>query len=289
VARTPRLLEAVKVNLRHLATFYYEEVSNIAVWWVWNIPFQLLQVVFTLLLFKYYALAFGGSSALYGGNFMAFIISGLMVNTLLDSALTVYYEAIGALYLGRVGLGGVHLSRRDYLQLAGVSPLTFVFARVSWRFLMEAVMFALYLVIGVAFFNFPVSTWGDPALAVGIILLGVIACSGLGLISASMYWIAGSYRGVEPISWFVRLAVPLVAGVYVPTEVLPYELRLLGSMLPQTYVISAVREVMLRGAKLPEVAPSLAVLAFQAAVLIPLGLLLLRFSLSLARKRATMY
>jgi len=104
-----------------------------------------------------------------------------------------------------------------------------------------------------------------------------------------MYWIAGSYRGVEPISWFVRLAVPLVAGVYVPTEVLPHELRLLGSMLPQTYVIGAVREVMLRGARLPEVAPSLAVLAFQAAVLVPFGLLLLRFSLTLARKRATMY
>lgn len=105
MAEAARLLEAVRVNSRHLATFYYEEVSRIAVWWAWNIPFHLLQVVFTLLLFKYYALAFGESSPLYGGNFMAFIISGLMVNTYMDCALTVYYEAIGALYLGRMGLG----------------------------------------------------------------------------------------------------------------------------------------------------------------------------------------
>ena len=289
VVKALRVLELIRVNLRHLATFYYEEASNIAVWWAWNIPFQLLQVAFSLLLFKYYALAFGGASPLYGDNFMAFIISGLMVNTYMDCALSVYYEAVGALYLGRVGLGGVHLSRRDYLQLAGISPYVFMFARVSWRFLMETVMFILYFVIGVLFFDFSFSTQGDPALALIIILLGIAACSGLGLISASMYWIAGSYRGVEPISWFIRVAVPLVAGVYIPPEVLPEELRMIGRVLPQTYVISAVREVMLKGAALSEVAPSLVVLAVQAAVLVPLGILLLKLSLSLARRRATMY
>jgi hypothetical protein len=192
------LVERIKVNLRHIAAFYYEEASRIAAWWLWNVPFQLLQILFSLLLFKYYALAFGGSSPLYGGDFMAFIIAGLAINTYMDASLEVYYSSIAALYYGRMGIGGVHLSRRDYLHLAGVSPLAFIFARVSWRYLMETLIFALYIAAGALFFGFRVSAGANLGLVLCIILLSIAACSAVGLISASMYWLAGAYRGVEP-------------------------------------------------------------------------------------------
>ena len=214
------LVERIKINLRQVAAFYYEEASRIAAWWLWNVPFQLLQIRFSLLLFKYYALAFGGSSPLYGGDFMAFIIAGLAINTYMDASLEVYYSSIAALYYGRMGIGGVHLSRRDYLHLAGVSPLAFIFARVSWRYLMETLIFALYIAAGGLFFGFKVSAGANLGLVLCIILLSIAACSGVGLISASMYWLAGAYRGVEPVVWLVRLLAPLAAGIYVPREVL---------------------------------------------------------------------
>jgi ABC-2 type transport system permease protein len=283
------VLERVRVNLGHVATFYYEEVSNIAVWWLWNIPFQFLQIFFSLLLFRYFAAAFGGSSPLYGGNFMAYIISGLMINTYMDASLEVYYHSMAALYHGRMGVGGVHLSRRDFLHLAGISPYVFIFARVSWRYLMETLTFALYLLTGVLFFGFRVSAGVDWGLVFLIVLLSVAACSGIGLVSASMYFLAGAYRGVEPIAWFVRLFVPLAAGIYVPRELLPKELVVIGDILPQTYAASAIRRVLLGGAMLNGVAAELRVLVLQAAVLIPIGIVLLRYSLSLERRRATMF
>jgi len=283
------LVERIKVNLRHIAAFYYEEASRIAAWWLWNVPFQLLQILFSLLLFKYYALAFGGSSPLYGGDFMAFIIAGLAINTYMDASLEVYYSSIAALYYGRMGIGGVHLSRRDYLHLAGVSPLAFIFARVSWRYLMETLIFALYIAAGALFFGFRVSAGANLGLVLCIILLSIAACSGVGLISASMYWLAGAYRGVEPVVWLVRLLAPLAAGIYVPREVLPKELAMLGNLLPQTYAVSAARKALLKGAALGDVAGELFTLTLQAAVLIPVGAALLAYSLSLERKRATMY
>ena len=289
VVKAEALVERIKINLRHVMTFYYEEVSSVAVWWLWNIPFQVVQIIVSLLLFKYFAEAFGASSPYFSGNFMSFIISGLMVNVYLDSSLTVYYESIAALYLGRVGVGGVHLSRRDYLRLAGVSPLTFLFARVTWRYLTETLIAVAYLVVGVLLFGLKVSLQADPWLLALTILLGIAACSGIGLISASMYWLAGAYRGVEPISWFIRLLVPLIAGVYVPREVLPEWLIALGDLLPQTYVIDAARRILLGGAAIARVTRNLRILAHQAAVLLPLGLALLKYSLNVAARRATIY
>jgi ABC-type multidrug transport system permease subunit len=289
VPRLQGLRERVKVNLRHILTFYYEEASRVAVWWLWSIPFQILQIIFSLLLYKYYALAFGGFSPLYGGNFMAFIISGLMINTYMDASLEVYYQSIAALYHGRMGIGGVHLSRRDYLQLAEISPYTFIFARTSWRYLMETIMFTLYFLIGVLFFGFQASMSADPGLVICIILLSIAACSGIGLISASMYWLIGAYRGTEPIAWFTRLLAPLTAGIYIPREILPRELAILGSLLPQTYAADAIRRTLLMGATLNDVKGNIITLALQASILIPIGIIALKYSLTLERKRATMY
>lgn len=85
---------------------------------------------------------------------------------------------------------------------------------------------------------------------------------------------------MEPISWLVRLLAPIAAGVYIPREALPEALIPAGSLLPQTYAVDAVRRVLLGGASLDGVAGNLAALAIQAAVLIPVGVVLLKYSLA---------
>jgi hypothetical protein len=50
-----------------------------------------------------------------------------------------------------------------------------------------------------------------------------------------------------------------------------------------------MRKVLLGGAVLSDVAAELGVLVLEALVLIPVGVVLLRYSLSLERKRATMF
>ncbi len=281
--------ELIKSHLKCIKLIYSSEIAAMSVWWMWNLPFQAIQIAFSLLLFKFLASALGGSSPLYGGNFMAFIISGLMVNTYLDTALSGWYDALSSLYRGRFATGGVTLSMRDYLYLAGIPPSLYLFAKVSWSFIMSTSLFISYLCLGLLLFNFKIPPYADYASLTLLIVLGITSCSGLGLISASMYWIAGAYRGVEPIRFFVRLLVPLVSGIYIPTEVLPSELRTVGLFLPHTYVVRGIRKILFRGLGLQEVALEMFILALQTLVLIPVGILLLRFSLELERKRGTIY
>ncbi len=284
-----RLKEKVKLNLKYIATFYYEETTKIIAWWLWNIPFQFFQILFSLLLFKYYALALKGSSFLFEGDYMAYIISGLMLNTYMDASMDVYYSSMVALYHGRIiGFGGISLSRKDYLQMAGISPYIFIFARASWRYLMETIMFILYFIIGAYCFGIKALINFNLNIVI-IILLSILACSGIGLISASMYWLAGAYRGVEPIVWFIRILVPLACGVYVPREILPRELKLIGDILPQTYAVNAMRKILLKQSSLNEILDHLMALILQIIMLIPVGILLLKYSLALERKRATAY
>lgn len=282
-------IERFKINLKYMRTFYYEEIARIYVWWLWNIPFQLFSIIVALLIYNYFALAFGGESPFYGDNFIAFIISGLMVNTYLDTSLEAYYDAMAALFFGKMGIGGITISKKDYLQLAGIPPYIFIVSRTTFNYLADTIMFILYFIIGALFFGFHISIHAYLIYVPAIILLGIIACTGLGLISASMYWLIGSHRGVEPIRWFIKMMVPLVSGVYVPQILLPKELVLIGNMLPQTYTINGVRKILLEGATFTQLVDDLTKLIAQALVLVPSGLIILKYSLSLERRRGTIY
>ena len=289
ISKWERIVYWVKVNIGCVKLVYSTVIAAMSVWWMWNLPFQVIQIFFSLLLFKYFALSVGGTTSLYGQNVIVFIISGLMVNTYLDTALNEWYQHLSSLYRGKFATGGTMLSTRDYLYLAGVSPLTYLFAKTSWSFIMDTTLFLSYFLLGVSIFGLHIPPNIDILSILVLLVLGIVACSGLGLISASMYWIAGAYRGVEPIRFFVRLLVPLVAGIYVPREILPRELILIGDLMPHTYVVDGVRRVLFKGASLTTLTWNITVLSIQALVLIPLGIIMLKYSLELERARGTIY
>lgn len=278
-----RLSESLSRGLR----VWRDELGTTLSWWVWNIPYHFISILIGVLIYYYYAQAFGGRSSLFGDNFIAYIIMGLMVNAFLDVSMSAYYHAITALYSGRVGIGGLALSRIDYFYLANISPYYFISARVAYQYITQAIIAALYLVVGAFFFKFSISLGANLWLALLLLVLGVLACSGIGLISASMYWIADVYVGVEPIVWSIRVLVPLVSGVYVPLKVLPPWVKSISLLLPQTYVISGVRRVLLSNVSLQEVLPNIITLIIFSVILIPTGIMMLKYSLYLAKKRGT--
>ncbi len=286
--RLPVHFEIIKRNLRHVLDFYVEELTIVSAWWAWNIPFQLISILITMLIYYYYAMAFGGRSLYYDVNFMSFIIVGLLMNGFLDISMNAYYEAMAALYMGKQGIGGQVLSRIDYLYLAKVSPYAFIFARISFAYFTQIIISLLYLMVGLVF-GFKLSPSASLDTAILFILLGSVACSGVGLISASMYWLVGAYRGIEPIRWLVRVLTPLVSGVYLPIDVLPDKLRLLSLFIPQTYAINGARKALLYGSTLAQLKSNAIMLVLFSLTLIPLGLVMLKYSLYLARRRGTIY
>ena len=86
----------------------------------------------------------------------------------------------------------------------------------------------------------------------------------------------------------LKLSSP-VSGVYITREALPSWLRIIGEYFPQTYTIEAIRRVLIYRAKMGEVIPHLITLMIMSAVLVPLGVIAIKYSFYLAKKRATMY
>ena len=283
--------ERIKVDLKHIINFYWAELKSYGVWWVWNIPFQVASICVGIASYFFFTKLFVARNPAYlpYGDPISFIIMGLATNTLLHVSLTVYYETISALYGGRVGVfGGLRVSQIDYLYLARIPPYTFIIARVSLRYFTHTILLFLYILAGTYIFGLRINPRANIQLATIFIVLGVLACSGIGLVSASMYWFLGTYRGVEPIRWFVTLIAPLVSGIYYPIDVLPPELRAISYFLPHTYTVRGVREALLYGSSISKVMSDLlALLLFTA--LVPVGVVLVRKSLSVARKRGVIY
>src|SRR5262249_10908536 len=71
---------------------------------------------------------------------------------------------------------------------------------------------------------------------------------GLGIAGASLFFLLEVKSGQDPITWAYRYLVMLVSGLYVPLAILPGWLRAIGSVLPQTYGLAAVRALVLSGA-----------------------------------------
>jgi len=283
--------EKVKRNLEYLLNYYSTEVLTYITWWQWNIPYEIIQIAISMLVYKYISIVFGGDVPVFKpyGGFVGFIIIGLAMNSLLDASLEAYYQAVGGLYFSKIGLGGQTLGMIDYLRLANVSPYTFMLAVVSFSYLTRITTALLYLLVGAIVFGVYINPSANISLALVLLICGLIACSGIGLISASMYWLAESYRGVEPIKWGIRVLVPLISGVYFPMEYLPQELKYLNSVLPHTYTINGVRDALIKGVKATELWPSVERLILLSLIYVPIGILLLRYSLHLAWKKGTMY
>lgn len=94
--------------------------------------------------------------------------------------------------------------------------------------------------------------WGDP---VTILVLGsafILCSTGLGLS------VAGAVRTVEQqsaVGTLITVSTCMLAGVFWPLDIVPSLMRRLAYLIPQTWVMDAFQEVMLRGGNLPTSGP----------------------------------
>jgi len=259
-------------------------------YFVWVFPFEMLDLLIALFSWYFFALTFGGRSELlapYGGDFISYLILGIVFNRYLGYNIGQIYCIIQSIYAPMHGTGVQKLSFADHLVLFNVSLSKWVAARIIWDYLMISIRAMIYIIIGfglgmksATFINYPGF--------VLVFILGLIATIGIGLISASMYWIIGVYRGREPIQWFIHTFSGLVSGVYFPPEILPEWLYKIGLLFPQTYALRALRLALVSGYPLEKLLPDISILTIQCIFLLPLGIMCIRYSLELARRKGTL-
>lgn len=122
-------------------------------------------------------------------------------------------------------------------------------------------------------------------LAVVVLALGVAATHAIGVIAASVRMLS---KRADPVLLAYTVASTVFSGLFVPVQVLPGILQSLSWLIPHTYVVDALRQLLLDGGEASSrVSVGNAVLALGSFTVVTyaVGLLLFSKSLHYARRR----
>lgn len=218
-----------------------------------------------------------GTGLSYGG----YLITGVMLNLLLATSLTAYHKAC---------LRGYWNMEFDvYLQHPG-GVWALLAGEVAAGYILALINTAVYLVVGVSWFDIPMAPGNLPGVAL-IVVLGILAVSGLGLAGASTFALLDAKReGPNPVELVVGFLATLVAGVYFPPSVLPAWLERVGEALPHTHALRAARLCLTGEAALadPRILAELRFLLLFAAVSLPVGISLFALGMRKAQREGSL-
>lgn len=126
---------------------------------------------------------------------------------------------------------------------------------------------------------------GALLLSLPVFLLTTVTFAAVGVASAGLLLLAK--RG-DPLSGpFFQLSL-LLSGAIFPLDVLPGWMQAISAVVPATWGVRAVRELLLGSAGWEDVAPDVAVLVGWVVVLVPLALLVFRVCIATARRQGTL-
>ena len=218
-----------------------------------------------------------GTVAGYGGNYVAYVLVGVLLNQIGLVALRSPFTTLSEAFWDK---------RLETYRLAVSGIWANLVGRLAWQVLFSSGLQALALTILVGTGTIPLAH----GLSVVAVLMGwpllVLANAGLGLMGASLFFLLEVKNGQDPITWVYQYLVQLVSGLYVPLTVLPGWLRDMGRALPQTYAFAAMRFGILEGRTGPAVMSDLAILAIEGTLLLSAGIVMVNWGLRRAERRS---
>lgn len=207
-----------------------------------------------------------------GDDYFTFAVIGMGISTMLQAA------------LGGFGGSLQRAQDRGTFETLLVEPVPWLFlpfAMNLWRVLLGVFSGTLIMLVA-----WPMGAnylpRGLPAFVV-LIILGVIASMGVGIVAASMMVLA---KRSQPILTLYGLAASLLGGALFSVDQLPPFLRAISFIIPQTYVINSSRAVLMDDPGTFFIPFDTAVYALSAfnVVIFAIGLWLFSRSLQYARK-----
>ena len=199
-----------------------------------------------------------------GSRYIDFLIPGLMGLNTMGGGMW----GIGFLLVNfRIGkllkrFQATPMPRRNFLLALLGARLTFLLPDVL-----------VLLAVGVFLFGMPIR--GSLALIALIEVVGALAFAGLGLLVASR---ASTTETVSGLMNLVMLPMWMLSGVFFSADRFPSFMQPLIQALPLTQIVSALRLVMLEGAGLATVAPSITILAAWAIITFTIALRIFKWS-----------
>lgn len=131
------------------------------------------------------------------------------------------------------------LGTLDGLLMSPISRISIIFgkglAQVVRGLLSGVLVFILSIVL------FGVHVYGSALLMALVLILGVLAFTGLGILATTF---VSDQESAQLIILMIQFPMIFLSGVLYPIIQLPWWLRIVSSFLPLTYVVSAFRAVM---------------------------------------------
>jgi len=242
-----------------------------------GILFQILNIIIGIasyyFVFKYFLPA--NVVTEYGQTPLSFIILGMATNSLLITAMHSFYAAVNNAYYKRT---------LEKILTTTTSPFTLFLGSVISSFLPSIVTTITYLIVGVLFFGARYGDLSNAGMALVILAIGVVCTLGVGILLAGLFCISPLFRQSSNfITTLINLFTTTFTGAMFPVSVLPWWIRAISYLFPQTYTIELVRLTLAYGPNLFLIDRVAALLASGVMFLL-IGMFILRKGLYKIRK-----
>jgi ABC-2 type transport system permease protein len=173
---------------------------------------------------------------------------------------------------------------RGTLETYLVEPVPWALIPVAmniWRSFTGAVLACVMVGLG-CLLGAPIEVSAIP-LGLLVLFLGIAACNALGSLAAAFILL---FKRGEPVVALYSLAASVLGGALFPIEVLPGWIRWASYLVPHTYVIDALRQLLQGSAADGNLTPavSIGILAVFCVVAFVVGLYIFDRALKLARR-----
>lgn len=170
----------------------------------------------------------------------------------------------------------------EQLAVMPIRPSSVIVGKIAPYFVLALIDITVITLLGTWLFGVPFNgpVW---VFTLGAVLFLCVVL-GLGVLASTLSATAGQ---AMQTALFFMLPQILLSGMIFPLEAMPWGVRWIGQLLPLTYFINVSHGVLLRGAGIVDVWPSLVVLAAMAFVVLTAATLRFRATITPRRHRAS--
>ena len=148
------------------------------------------------------------------------------------------------------------LGTLDGLLMTPVSRLSIIFGKGSAQVVRGLISGTLVFILSVVLFG--VQVYGSLLLMTLMLVLGVLAFTGIGILATSF---VSDQESAQLIMLMIQFPMIFLSGVLYPVIQLPWWLKTISSFLPLTYIVSAFRAVMVLNAPLSAISRQVIILS----------------------------
>lgn len=166
----------------------------------------------------------------------------------------------------------VQLREQQVLRRLGATPLprtTMLASQILWRLTLIIIQAITLIAVGILVFD--ITILGSYWALFGLFMLGGVLFIAIGFMIAAF---AKTQESVNGITSFLNFPMMFLSGIFFPVEIMPDWIRPVVAAIPVTYIVDALRQVMLETPPLYSMATDLIVIT---AWLIVSSILAVRF------------